>query len=214
MRLIILYILFIPYIYLCLPTRVIGKKLYKKTKGKSAIFACNHQSNNDAIIIKARISLRFKFMAKASLFKNKFMGWIFKGLGGYPINRGGNDIKAIKTTLDHLKNNRQIVIFPEGTRVQPDESVEYKNGLALFALKTDCYVVPSVFRKRTKPFVFNKLVIGEPFKFSDMEEFKDVKPTKEVLNRASEILQEKMNYLKNINLKEYKKQIKEKNARK
>jgi 1-acyl-sn-glycerol-3-phosphate acyltransferase len=195
-----------------LPTKVIGKKLYKKTQNKATIFACNHQTNNDAIIIKARVNLRFKFIAKASLFKNKFIGWIFRGLGGYPVNRGGNDIKAVKTTLEHLKNNRHLVIFPEGTRVKPDESVEYKNGLALFALKTDCYVVPSVFRKRTRAFVFNKLVIGEPFKFSDMEEFKNVKPTKEVLNRASEVLQDKMNYLKSVDLKEYKKQIKEKNG--
>ena len=213
MRLIILYILFLPYIYLCLPTKVIGKKLYKKTKKQATIFACNHQTNNDAIIIKARVNLRFKFMAKASLFKNKFMGWIFRGLGGYPINRGGNDIKAVKTTLDHLKNNRHLVIFPEGTRVKEDESAEYKNGLALFALKTDCYVVPSVFRKTTRAFVFNKLVIGEPFKFSDMEEFQGVKLTKEVLTRASEVLQEKMNYLKTVDLKEYKKILKEKNAK-
>ena len=213
MRFLILYILFLPYIYLCLPTKVIGKALYKKSKGKSAIFACNHQTNNDAIIIKARVNLRFKFLAKDSLFKNKFIGWIFRGLGAYPINRGGNDIKAVKTTLNYLKNNKQIVIFPEGTRVKSDESAEYKNGLVMFALKTDCYVIPSVFRKKTNAFVFNKLVIGEPFKFSEMDEFKDVKITKDVLNRASEVLHEKMVYLKTVDLKEYKKLIKEKNAK-
>lgn len=213
MRFWVLFILLIPYIYLCLPTKVIGKALYKKTKGKSAIFACNHQTNNDAIIIKARVNKKFKFLAKASLFKNKFLGWIMRGLGAYPINRGENDIQAVKTTLNYLKNDKQIVIFPEGTRVKSDESAEYKNGLVMFALKTDSYVVPSVFRKKTKPFVFNKLVIGEPFKFSDMEEFKDVKITKEVLNRASEILHEKMAYLKTVDLKEYKKLIKEKNAK-
>ena len=84
----------------------------------------------------------------------------------------------------------------------------------MFALKTDCYVVPSAFRKKTKPFVFNKLVIGEPFRFSDIDEFKDVKITKDVLNRASEVLHEKMNYLKTVDLKEYKKLLKEKNAKK
>lgn len=205
-----LYILFIPYIYLCLPTKIIGKKNYKKVKKEPAIFCSNHQTNNDAIIIKARVNLKFKFLAKDSLFRNKFLGYIFKKLGGIPIKRGSNDIQAVKTTLNLLKNNKQIVIFPEGTRVKEDESAEYKNGLVMFALKTDCYVVPSYFRKRTKPFVFNKLVIGEAFKFSDMDEFKDVKITKDVLNRASGVLQKKMEYLKNVNLKEYKKLLKEK----
>ena len=200
---------FIYALYLSVFT-VIGKDNYKRVKKESAIFCSNHQTNNDAIIIKAKISHKFKFLSKASLFKNKFFGWIMRGLGAYPINRGGNDIQAVKTTLNYLKNNEQIVIFPEGTRVKEDESAEYKNGLVMFALKTDCYVVPSYFRKKTKPFVFNKLVIGEAFKFSEMDEFKDVKPTKEVLNRASEVLHEKMEYLKNVNLKEYKKLIKNK----
>ena len=114
-------------------------------------------------------------MAKTELFKNKLFGWILKKLGAYPVNRGGNDIQAVKNTLGYLKDNKQLVIFPEGTRVKENESVDLKNGVSMFALKTNCCVVPMIFRKTTKIFKFNTLLIGKPFKFSEMEEFKDVK---------------------------------------
>lgn len=201
-------ILLSPYIFLCLPTRVIGKKLFKRIKKQSAIFCCNHQTNNDAIIIKARVSTKFKIMGKDTLFKNKFFGWLMRKFGAYPVSRGANDISAVKTTLGYLKDNKQLLIFPEGTRVKSDESSELKNGAVMFALKTDCYVVPAILRKLTKPFRFNTMLIGKPFKFSELEEFKNVKITKETLNQASEVLMDKMNYLKTVSIKEYKKLIK------
>lgn len=201
-------ILLAPYIFIFLPTRVIGKKFIKRIKKQPSIIGCNHQTNNDAIFLKIRVSRKAKFMAKSELFKNKLFGGILKRLGGYPVNRGGNDIQAVKTTLGYLKDNKQIVIFPEGTRVKANDSAELKNGLVMFALKTDCYVIPMIFRKTTKPFIFNTLLIGKPFKFSEHEAFNNVKITKETLNQASEVLMKKMNYLKNVNIKEYKKLIK------
>lgn len=201
-------VIIVPFFFLCLPTRVIGKKFVKNIKNNSAIFSCNHQTMNDPIILKIRVNFKFKFIAKDSLFKNKLSNWFLRKLGAYPIKRGGNDIQAVKQTLTNLKENNHIVIFPEGTRVKEGESGEFKNGLALMALKSDCYVIPAVFRKRTRLFVFNTLLIGKPFKFSDIEKFRDVKPTKEILNEASEYLSNITNNLKTIKIKDYKKQVK------
>ena len=41
-----------------------------------------------------------------------------------------------------------------------------------------------------------------------MEEFKDKKIEKDLINKANEILSEKMMYLKTVDIKQYKKQIK------
>lgn len=202
-----LWILVAPFIWLFMPIRIIGKKYLKKVKKDAAIYACNHQTLNDPIILKSRCP-RLKCVAKSSLFKNKFSNWILRNLGAYPVNRGGNDIEFVKTTLRHLKDNQKVLIFPEGTRVKEGEEVDYKNGVAMFALKTDCNILPMVFRKKTTCFRFNTLVVGKPFKFSDYEEFKDVKANKEVLDKATEILLDKMKYLKTVNIKEYKKLIK------
>lgn len=202
-------ILVFPFVLFLFPTKIYGKKYLKKVRKKATIFACNHQTNNDPVILKARICPNARIMAKNSLFKNKFGGWFFKKLRAYPVDRGGNDIQAIKNTLKILKDDKQLLLFPEGTRVKENDEINVKNGLSLFAIKTNCYVVPMCFRKITKVFVFNKLLIGEPFKFSDFEEFKDVKTNKETLESASKILKEKMECLKNISLKDYKIKYKE-----
>jgi len=192
-----------------IPTRTIGKKYLKNIKKDSAIISYNHQSNYDAVLIKAKVVPTAKMMAKSSLFKGKFVSWFLKSLGAYPVNRGANDIQAVKTTLKYLKDGKKIGIAPEGTRVKEGESVEFKNGLVSFALKTDSYIVPLIFRKPTKLFKSNTILIGKPFKFSEIDGFKDVKLDKDVLNRATVVLEEKMNYLKNVNIKEYKEIIKE-----
>lgn len=202
-----------PYIFLMLPTKIIGKRYTKKLKKEAYILGCNHQTFNDAIILKARINRKMKIMSKDSLFKNKFIGGFLKQLGAFPVKRGGNDIQAIKQTLGYLKAGKQLLMFPEGTRIKSEDLGEMKNGLVMIALKTDCYVIPSIFRKVTKPFVFNKLLIGKPFKFSEYEEFKDVKITKEILSKATAILTEKMQYLKEVDIKEYKKIVKNDNKK-
>ncbi len=205
----ILWIICIPWLLILLPTRIIGKRYLKTIKKNASIFACNHQSNNDAVILKTRVNTGFKFMAKDSLFKKRFNRWFFKKLGMYPVKRGGNDIDAVKKTLVYLKNNKSIVIFPEGTRVKEGESAEFKNGLVLFAIKSDCYVIPAVFRSKPKFFSRSTLLIGKPFKFSEYDEFNGVKPNKDILNDASSLLSQKMNELKTVDIKEYKKQIKD-----
>lgn len=202
-------IIVFPFAFVFLPTKVYGKKYLKKVKKQATIFACNHQTNNDVIILKAKICPNSKILAKNSLFKNKFVGFFMRQFGAYPIDRGGNDITAIKNTLKILKSGKQLLMFPEGTRVKNSEEISVKNGLSLFAIKTNCYVVPMCFRKKTMPFVFNKLMIGKPFKFSDYDELKEGKTDKESLEIASKILEEKMKELKTIDIKNYKKEYKE-----
>ena len=203
------WLIMCPFVLFCLPTKVIGKKYLKFIKKKPAIYCCNHQTNNDVLIYKVKVKPTARIMAKKSLFKNKIGGWALKKYGAYPVERGETDITAVKTTLKLLKEKKSVLIFPEGTRVPNADSLNLKSGVVTFALKTDSYVVPSIFRKITKPFVFNKLLIGKPFKFSDMDEFKDKKIDKELIARANDVLVEKMNYLKVVDIKEYKKQIKE-----
>lgn len=202
------WIILIPLVLLLLPTRIIGRKYVKIVKKNACILSCNHQSLGDPIVLKARVNTKYKLMAKEELFRNKLGGWYLRKLGAYSVNRGGNDITAIKKTLGYLKENKHIVIFPEGTREKTGELAELKNGLVMFALRTDCYIIPAIFKKKPRLFVFNTLLIGKPFKFSDYEEFKGVKPDKDLMEKASEILSEKMKYLKDISVKDYKKVLK------
>ena len=195
--------------FFAFPSRIIGKKYLKYIKKDAGILAFNHQSNNDGVIIKAKVVPTAKMMGKESLFNGKVKGWFFRTIGAYPVNRGGNDIQAVKTTLKHLKDGKKVGIAPEGTRVKEGESAEFKNGVVMFAIKTDSYIVPMIFRKPTsKPFRTNTLLIGKPFKLSQIDGFEEKKTDKDTLNKATEILTEKMDYLKTVDINEYVKIVK------
>lgn len=206
----LLWLIVTPLWFVLFPTRIVGKRNLKPVKKEATILSSNHQSLNDPIIIKSRVKPTSKMMAKSELFKSKFVAGFLKMLGGYPVNREGNDVSAVRTTLALLKNDKTVTIFPEGTRGDTGELNALKNGLAMFALKTDSYVVPMCFKKKPRMFVFNTLLIGKPFKFSDLEEFKGQKVTRELVEKASAVLSEKMAYLKDVSTKEYKKLLKEK----
>ena len=204
----LLWLIVTPLWFVLFPTKIVGKRYLKSIKKEATILSSNHQSLNDPIIIKSRVKPTSKMMAKSELFKNKFVAGFLKILGGYPVNREGNDVSAVRTTLSLLKNDKTITIFPEGTRGDTGELNTLKNGLAMFALKTDAYVVPMFFKKKPRMFVFNTLLIGKPFKFSEIDEFKNQKVTHELIEKASLFLSEKMRYLKEISTKSYKRVLK------
>ena len=191
----ILYTLLVIPCMILFPTAVKGYRNLPR-KGRM-ILVCNHQSNMDAILIGIRIpKRRFYFMAKAEVFKNKFLSWFFTSIGMYPVNREKNDIQAVKKTLSLLKKEKALCIFPEGTRHEAEEMQDAKNGVALFALKTKSPIVPSCFIKKPRLFRLNKLIVGEPFNLSEMDEFKDQPASKEILEKATAIITEKINGLK------------------
>ncbi len=186
---IIFKILFSPIIWLLYPTRFIGKKNMPKKTGM--ILAANHQSNRDVFILASHVvSKKLRFMGKKESFKNPLLGGFLKTCGGYPINRGQTDISAIKTTLRLLKQGKTVVIFPEGTRVENTDMKEVKNGVAMFASKTECPIVPGFFVRKPKPFRCNKFLIGKPFYIHEI--FDSTSLTKEELNKASEYISERI----------------------
>ena len=196
-----LSLIFIPFLFIY-PCRVIGKKNVPK-KGK-LIFAPNHQTLNDPIIIAYKFAgwRRFKYMAKAPLFKKKFNNWFLRALGAYPVNNTATtDITAVKSTLQHLKNDEAVCIFPEGARLQTSESNEIKHGVAMFSLRTKSPIIPAYFIKKTICFVPNKLLVGKPIELDNMEQFKDRKIDKDLLDEASVIIKKEIlglykNYVK------------------
>ena len=175
------------------PTRIIGKK--NKIKKGRVILCCNHQSNLDPPLIAVSFFRRFHFMAKKSLFKNKFFGWLLSKFGAYPVDRETIDIKAMKKTLDLLKNDKALCLFPQGTRLTDVEVSQLKDGAILFSLKTNSPILPCVFLKKPGLFRFKKFIIGEPIKLYEMEQFANKKINDDLIAMGKEILFEKMNNL-------------------
>ena len=170
------------------PTSVKGKKNLPKGK---AILCCNHLSNWDIPLYYLNTTQHLKILAKKELFKNKLSGAFLKGYGAIPIDREGNDINAIKESMKALKNNKKLLIFPEGTRLKDDSLVmgEFKSGLALIAIKTKTPIVPIWNGKRPKVFRRSEFLIGQPF---ELEEFYGRKLDEKTLAEANAVVRQKM----------------------
>jgi 1-acyl-sn-glycerol-3-phosphate acyltransferase len=95
------------------------------------IIACKHQSALETVFFQQYLKFPV-YVIKKELLKIPFYGWFLKHMGMIAIDRKGG-ISALKQMLrdceKNLNQNRSIIIFPEGTRVMPLESVEYHAGI-------------------------------------------------------------------------------------
>lgn len=112
-------------------------------KDGSNVFASNHRSYLDPILIAMEAKVPCSFMAKEELFKQNAL---FKGLitafGAFPVTRGKGDTAAIDLSMEKLNKGRNLVIFPEGTRSKDGTVGRGKTGVALIAAIAQVPVVP------------------------------------------------------------------------
>jgi 1-acyl-sn-glycerol-3-phosphate acyltransferase len=156
----------------CFKVRIVGHNNIPK-RG-AFILASNHVSYFDPPLISGTISAPMYFFARKSLLKNWWFFLLHKGLNVIPVDVDGNDINAVRKAIEMLKNDRPLVVFPEGTR-SPDGTLQRgKAGAGLIACKTGVPVVPvrvfgsyeALGRNSTKPGWGMPLtvVIGKPIK--------------------------------------------------
>jgi 1-acyl-sn-glycerol-3-phosphate acyltransferase len=138
------------------------------------IVACNHTAAADAAIIAASMKNQIRFMAKKELFKVPVVGAFIRAIGSYPVDRKSSDITALRNTINLLKNNDCVGIFPQGTRVPGIDpaTATVKNGVGLIAAKSGADVLPVCVKTKggkVKMFRKNYLVIGKLIKNEELD---------------------------------------------
>ena len=139
-----------------------------KTVGKDrvieggTILAVNHKSNWDPLAIWATCPRQLAYMAKSELFKFKPFGALLKAVGVFPVHRGKGDIGAVKTALSILKQEKPMVIFPEGRRVKEGERCEIKPGVTMLATHAKVPVIPVRICGKYRLFHRITVIYGEP----------------------------------------------------
>ena len=190
-------IVFLVYIFNGIVFRVkcVGQE---NIQNKGAYIICaNHTSNWDAPILVSNLKRKVYVMAKAELFKNKFIKWFGDKCCVFPVKRGMRDIESIKYSLKLLKDGEILVIFPEGTRKGLEKNGKAQNGVAYMAIRTGVPVIPVGIQGEMKPFRKVKLNIGEPLDFS---QYKSNKPEKEILDKVSKEIMDNIIMLTNENI--------------
>ena len=83
-----------------------------------------------------------RFFARKTLWSNRVASWWLDRVETIPVERDSGDVGAIKRVLQALKQNRAVVLFPEGTRSPDGHLQKPKAGVGLMACKTGVPVVP------------------------------------------------------------------------
>ncbi len=108
------------------------------------LVAAKHQSTWDFYSIYAELK-DSSFVLKSELMKIPFFGWYVAKLDHIPIRRADRSqaLRAMtKEAKIQIAGNRQILIFPEGTRRAPGADPAYRFGITRLYLELNCPVVP------------------------------------------------------------------------
>ena len=117
---------------LVLSTRVVFHGLENTKKEKKFFIASAHQSMFETFVLQAPLNFPI-FILKKELLKIPLFGWYLKKIGSIEIVRETttkenlNFFDKIKNTIQ--KNNRPLLIFPQGTRVKFDDRSHFKKGV-------------------------------------------------------------------------------------
>lgn len=158
----ILYTILWPVFRFIYPIKAVGRENIPEG---AAVICPNHSAAIDPFYVVFAFGRKYPMwaMAKQEILNWPVVGWILGKAGVFGIDRGSADLKAAKTALRCLKENRKLLMFPEGTRVHEGESVEAKAGAALFATRTGSPLLPVYIPTKKKLFRPNTVVIGKPY---------------------------------------------------
>ena len=180
-----------PFMAIIHPTKVLNKQ---KFSDETAIVCCNHYASSDVVVVAEKLFKKeINCLAKAELFKGKFRSWLLTKLGAIKVNRGAPEVSVHKEILRRLKEGKQILIFPEGTRnlAGTHDMGELHSGAGVYAMKAKVPVIPLMFHHQSKPFRRNYLIVGDKIDLSDFYG----KNMHEVKDSVTALLHEKMEAL-------------------
>lgn len=79
----------------------------------------------------------------AEFLDRKISSFIFRVIGGIPVDRTGDFTPALKRAEEVIKNEKHLLlIHPEGTRSRTGELGELKTGAALISISTGVPIIP------------------------------------------------------------------------
>ena len=153
-------------------------------KENGFMFFPNHQGLYDVLAIMEACPVPFSVVAKKEVADVPFLKQVFACLRAYMLDR--DDVRqAMQVIIDvsnEVKNGRNYLIFPEGTRSKNGNQIgEFKGGSFKAATKAKCPIIPIAMIDSFKPFdtksirqVTVQVHFLEPLYY---EEYKDMKTT-------------------------------------
>jgi 1-acyl-sn-glycerol-3-phosphate acyltransferase len=106
------------------------------------IIAPVHRSFIDFFVASEVTSRKLHYMAKDSLWKNRWLARILPAVGAFPVHRESADREALRRAQQVLEAGEVLILFPEGERRTGPVIEELHEGVAFLAARTGATVVP------------------------------------------------------------------------
>lgn len=132
--------------------RLLFKLRFKNTENipqpdGGLIIAANHQTYIDPFWLSLPIRRPLRFLAWDVAFTWPVVGKFIQLFGAWPLQLEGSDPRAIRRTLQWLREGGAVVIFPEGGRGNPSgDMLRFKGGAVRLALETGVPILPVTIR--------------------------------------------------------------------
>lgn len=107
------------------------------------LIIANHQSFIDPPAIGCGRARHWNYLARKTLFRNKYFGWLLRRINSVPIDQEGIGIDGIRSISERLAQGHVVLVFPEGERTWDGEMGDFKAGIALIFRKLNVPVVPA-----------------------------------------------------------------------
>ena len=122
----------------------IRNKIYNQSDLKDipAIVCSNHISYYEIILLLHALP-RPVFVMKANILKIPIYNWYCRRVGMIAINRNGPNMHWLDEAMAALAKGKQVVIFPEGTRVPKGRKISYKPGAFKLAKCANLPIIPA-----------------------------------------------------------------------
>lgn len=122
-------------------------------KNQRLVICANHNGMADPfwICLALRLGHIPRIMAKREAMEVPGIGSVMKKVGVIGVDREIADVQAVKEGLRALRDDQQLLIFPEGTRVKYRGQVEPKRGAVTMAARTDTAILPVYISRRRYP---------------------------------------------------------------
>ncbi|MEM6915797.1 MAG: lysophospholipid acyltransferase family protein [Verrucomicrobiota bacterium] len=180
--------------------RVINRAALDEMEG-GTIIASNHVSFLDPPLIGSTIRTPIYYFARKTLFDHPISNYLFTHCNALPVNQEKPELSVLKQIIQLLKEDEQVLIFPEGERSWDGTlNTEGQPGIGMIVSKSRVPVIPvrlfgaeKALPRGEKKLVKTPvtLVVGEAIDFSSLIEDKSIgakEKYQEIANRIMEAI--------------------------
>ncbi|CAA6819245.1 MAG: 1-acyl-sn-glycerol-3-phosphate acyltransferase (EC [uncultured Sulfurovum sp.] len=134
----------------------LGGKIMSHGKRDNSVdmFISNHQGIIDIVSLEADYNTNIRWVAKKQLFDAPWFGYLLKLPNMIEVDRENKTglVKLLRDTRETLEGDvkRIISIFPEGTRTDQQELLDFKGGTKIIAEKFELTIQPIIITNSKK----------------------------------------------------------------